>query len=54
MKLTALGAPTPQSLDITVQGGGKAGIWQSGMGLASDSNRVFLVTGYAHLSYSTS
>jgi hypothetical protein len=26
-----LGAPTPQELDITQQGGGKAGIWQSGM-----------------------
>ncbi|KAF8855141.1 hypothetical protein BDZ45DRAFT_676433 [Acephala macrosclerotiorum] len=43
------GAPSPQTLDITVQGGGKAGIWQSGMGLAADTsaNRVFFVTGNA-------
>ncbi|KAH8899451.1 WSC-domain-containing protein [Thozetella sp. PMI_491] len=39
------GAPSPQALDITKQNGGKAGIWQSGMGLATDSNRVFGVTG---------
>ena len=45
--IEALGAPSPQTLDITVQGGGKAGIWHSGMGLAADTtnNRVFLVTG---------
>lgn len=24
-------APQPQTLDITIQGGGKAGIWQGGM-----------------------
>jgi len=43
------GAPSPQTLDITIQGGGKAGIWQSGMGLAADTtaNRVFFVTGNA-------
>ncbi len=43
------GAPSPQQLDITVQGGGKAGIWQSGFGIAADTanNRVFFVTGYA-------
>ena len=43
-------APSPQGLDITVSGaGGKAGIWQSGMGLALDApnNRVFFVTGNA-------
>lgn len=39
------GAPSPQPLDITVQEGGKAGIWHSGMGIASDGNRVFFVTG---------
>jgi hypothetical protein len=41
------GAPTPQALNYIVQGGGKAGIWQSGMGLAADTtaNRVFFVTG---------
>ena len=46
--LINLGAPSPQTLDITIQGGGKAGIWHSGMGLAADTtkNRVFLVTGY--------
>lgn len=43
------GAPTPQELDIMQQGGGKAGIWQSGMGIAADTtkNRVFFVTGNA-------
>ncbi|KAI9048154.1 hypothetical protein LZ554_007949 [Drepanopeziza brunnea f. sp. 'monogermtubi'] len=41
------GAPSPQALDITVQGGGKAGIWQGGMGLAADVNRVFFITGNA-------
>lgn len=39
------GAPSPQTLDITQQGGGKAGIWMGGFGLASDANRVFFVTG---------
>jgi iron transport multicopper oxidase len=39
------GAPSPQALDITVEGGGKAGIWQSGMGIAADGNRIFFVTG---------
>ncbi|KAF8856129.1 hypothetical protein BDZ45DRAFT_727619 [Acephala macrosclerotiorum] len=38
-------APSPQILDITIQSGGKAGIWHSGMGLAADVKRVFLVTG---------
>lgn len=43
------GAPQPQALDINVQGGGKAGIWHSGMGIAADTtkNRVFFVTGNA-------
>ncbi|OBT70822.1 hypothetical protein VF21_10119 [Pseudogymnoascus sp. 05NY08] len=41
----APGAPTPQPLDYTVQQGGKAGIWQSGMGLATDVSRIFIVTG---------
>jgi hypothetical protein len=42
------GAPQPQQLDYTKQGGGKAGIWQSGFGIAADTanNRVFFVTGY--------
>lgn len=31
------GAPSPQALDYTVQRGGKAGIWQSGMALSSVS-----------------
>jgi hypothetical protein len=39
------GAPSPQALDIMNQNGGKAGIWQSGMGIAADLNRVFFVTG---------
>lgn len=39
------GAPTT-SLELTVEKGGKAGIWQSGMGLATDGSRIFLATGY--------
>jgi iron transport multicopper oxidase len=39
------GAPTPQPLDLTVQQGGKAGIWQGGMGLATDGSRLFITTG---------
>jgi iron transport multicopper oxidase len=39
------GAPAVVS-DITVQAGGKAGIWQGGMGLATDGSRLFLATGY--------
>ncbi|KAJ9145434.1 WSC domain-containing protein [Pleurostoma richardsiae] len=41
------GAPSPQPTDITVQQGGKAGIWASGMGIAVDApnNRVFFATG---------
>ena len=31
--------------DITMQMGGKAGIWQSGFGLSSDGGRLFLATG---------
>jgi iron transport multicopper oxidase len=38
------GAP-PVVTDITVQQGGKAGIWQGGMGLATDGSRLFLATG---------
>ncbi|TVY18072.1 WSC domain-containing protein [Lachnellula arida] len=38
------GAP-PVVTDITAQKGGKAGIWQSGMGFATDGNRFFVVTG---------
>jgi len=38
------GAP-PVVSDIMVQQGGKAGIWMGGMGLATDSNRLFLSTG---------
>jgi iron transport multicopper oxidase len=40
------GAPSPQATVYTTQGGGKAGIWQSGMGIATDGSRVFFVTGY--------
>jgi iron transport multicopper oxidase len=38
------GAPAVVS-DITVQQGGKAGIWAGGMGLATDGNRLFAATG---------
>ncbi|KAH9212453.1 hypothetical protein DL95DRAFT_304226, partial [Leptodontidium sp. 2 PMI_412] len=41
------GAPSPQELDINEEGGGKAGIWQGGMGIAGDVNRVFFITGNA-------
>jgi iron transport multicopper oxidase len=41
------GAPSPQLLDLNGDLGGKAGIWQSGMGLAVDGSRVFFVTGYS-------
>jgi iron transport multicopper oxidase len=39
------GAPQPQPLDVYTQNGGRAGIWQSGMGLATDGPRIFAVTG---------
>jgi hypothetical protein len=45
LQLSLLGAPSPQALDITVQGGGKAGIWQSGMGITMDGSRIFFATG---------
>ncbi|EDO03017.1 hypothetical protein SS1G_05494 [Sclerotinia sclerotiorum 1980 UF-70] len=38
------GAP-PVVADFNIQQGGKAGIWQGGMGLATDGNRLFLATG---------
>jgi iron transport multicopper oxidase len=38
------GAPPVQS-DITVQKGGKVGIWASGMGIASDTGRIYIATG---------
>ena len=38
------GAP-PVVSDITVQQGGKAGIWQGGMGLSTDGSRLFFATG---------
>jgi hypothetical protein len=42
------GAPQPQTLDYLNQGGGKAGIWMGGMGMATDAaaGRVYFVTGY--------
>jgi iron transport multicopper oxidase len=42
----APGAPTGPILDYRVEQGGKAGIWQSGMGLSIDGSRLFLATGY--------
>jgi iron transport multicopper oxidase len=38
-------AAMPEVSDITVQQGGKAGIWQGGMGLATDNSRIFFATG---------
>lgn len=40
------GAPQPQPLDYEDEDGGKAGIWQSGMGIATDGiSRIFFNTG---------
>ena len=39
------GAPKPQPLELATERGGKAGIWQSGMGLPTIGNRVYFVTG---------
>ncbi|KAL2757269.1 hypothetical protein ACRALDRAFT_1079561 [Sodiomyces alcalophilus JCM 7366] len=39
------GAPSPQPLDLALERGGKAGIWQSGFGLPVTGNSVFFVTG---------
>ncbi|EPE33080.1 WSC-containing protein [Glarea lozoyensis ATCC 20868] len=39
------GAPQPQELNYTVAKGGKAGIWESGMGFAVDDDRIFFATG---------
>ncbi|CZS96609.1 related to beta-1,3 exoglucanase precursor [Rhynchosporium agropyri] len=36
---------SPVQNDLLVEKGGKAGIWQGGMGLAVDGNRFFLTTG---------
>jgi iron transport multicopper oxidase len=44
--LTMTGAPQPQELNYTIAGGGKVGIWESGMGFAVDGNRIFFTTGY--------
>ncbi|KAK2008051.1 WSC domain-containing protein [Colletotrichum eremochloae] len=41
----APGAPKPQPLDLATETGGKAGIWQSGMGLPTIGNNVFFVSG---------
>ncbi|KXH67150.1 WSC domain-containing protein, partial [Colletotrichum salicis] len=41
----APGAPSPQALDLTNERSGKAGIWQSGMGLPTIGNNVFFVAG---------
>ncbi|KAK1982637.1 WSC domain-containing protein [Colletotrichum cereale] len=41
----APGAPSPQPLDLAAESSGKAGIWQSGMGLPTIGNNVFFVSG---------
>ncbi|KAK2042793.1 WSC domain-containing protein [Colletotrichum somersetense] len=41
----APGAPAPQPLDLANESGGKAGIWQSGMGLPTIGNNVYFVSG---------
>jgi iron transport multicopper oxidase len=38
-------AAEPETNDINNQAGGKAGIWQGGMGLATDNSRIFFATG---------
>ena len=38
------GAP-PVVANILTEQGGKAGIWQGGMGIAVDGNRLFIATG---------
>ncbi|TPX13636.1 uncharacterized protein E0L32_005839 [Thyridium curvatum] len=42
---SAPGAPKPQPLDLAVENGGKAGIWQAGFGLPTMGNNIFFVTG---------
>lgn len=39
------GAPEPPPVDIYDQSGGRSGIWQSGMGLATEGSRVIVTTG---------
>jgi hypothetical protein len=43
----SLGTPSPQAPNYLTQGGGKAGIWIGGMGVATDVNagRDYFVTG---------
>lgn len=41
----APGAPSPQPLELANERGGKAGIWQSGMGLPTIGNNVYFVSG---------
>ena len=41
---SAPGAP-PATTDIMIQKGGKAGIWMSGMAMATDGGRLFVTTG---------
>ncbi|KAK1487356.1 WSC domain-containing protein [Colletotrichum tamarilloi] len=41
----APGAPSPQALDLANERSGKAGIWQSGMGLPTIGNNVYFVAG---------
>lgn len=42
---SAPGAPSPVSLNISIEDGGKAGIWQSGFGLGTIGNAVYFTTG---------
>jgi hypothetical protein len=42
---TYTGGPAEQD-NYLKQTGGKAGIWQGGMGLAVNGNNVYFVTGY--------
>lgn len=43
--VAAPGAPSPQPTNYMQQTGGKAGIWQGGMGLAVHGNNVYFSTG---------
>jgi len=38
---TVAGPKVPLSIDLSQEKGGKGGIWQGGLGLSTDGNRIF-------------